>query len=108
MNRAVMKWVGLCIAIVIFAGVGNGLGANPPANKEPLRERLKASPFKIAYECYVDGNWEIYVARADGSGAANLTNTPRENEHYPQISPDGKQICFLADAGEGRATVRSL
>lgn len=77
-------------------------------NAETLRERLKATPFKIAYECYVNDNWEIFVANADGSGTVNLTNTLKENEHYPQISPDGTKISFTADQGEGREAVRSL
>ena len=62
-----------------------------------LRERLKALPFKIAYEAYVEGNWEIFVANADGSEAVNLTATPKDHEHYPQISPDGHRICFLSN-----------
>lgn len=74
----------------------------------PLREQLKASPFKIAYECYVDGNWEIFVMNADGSEPVNLTSTPKEHEHYPQVSPDGTKICFSVDEGEGRDAVRSL
>jgi len=51
----------------------------------PLRERLKASSFKIAYECYVNNNWEIFVINADGSEPVNLTQTPNEHEHYPQV-----------------------
>src|SRR5450759_745213 len=74
----------------------------------PLRERLKASSFKIAYECYVNNNWEIFVINADGSEPVNLTQTPNEHEHYPQVSPDGTKICFSVDTGEGRDTVRSL
>jgi TolB protein len=74
----------------------------------PLKERLKESPFKIAYECYVNGNWEIFVMNADGSEPRNLTQTPKEHEHYPQVSPDGAKICFSVDAGEGRDAVRSL
>lgn len=73
-----------------------------------LRERLKASGFKIAWESYVGGNSEIFVIGADGSDAANLTRTPSEHEHYPQVAPDGKKICFNVDAGEGRTAVRSL
>src|SRR5437870_306092 len=72
----------------------------------PLKERLKNSPFKIAYETYVDGNWEIFVMNADGSNPVNLTRTPKEHEHYPQISPDGTKICFSVDDGEGRDAVR--
>jgi len=79
------------------------------AAAEPsLRERLKTTGYKIAYECYVDGNWEIFVSSADGSDATNLTRTPDQNEHYPQVSPDGTKICYSIDAGEGREAVRSL
>jgi len=45
---------------------------------------------------------------ADGSDPTNLTRTPQEHEHYPQVSPDGTKICFSVDAGEGRDAVRSL
>ncbi len=73
-----------------------------------LKERLRASSFKIAYECYVNDNWEIFVMDADGSQPVNLTGTPNEHEHYPQVSPDGTKICFSVDAGEGRDAIRSL
>jgi len=80
-----------------------------PANGQPaLREVLKKLPFKIAYECYVDNNWEIFVVNADGSKPVNLTSTPKVHEHYPQVSPDGTHICFSIDEGEGREAVRSL
>jgi len=78
------------------------------SGQAPLRERLKASPFKIAYETYVDNNWEIFVMNADGSAPVNLTRTPNEHEHYPQVSPDGTKICFSVDEGQGRDAVRSL
>jgi Tol biopolymer transport system component len=73
-----------------------------------FRERLRALPFRIAYECYVNNNWEIFVMNADGSDPVNLTRTPNANEHYPQISPDATKICFAVDEGEGRDAVRSL
>jgi Tol biopolymer transport system component len=73
-----------------------------------LKERLKRSPFKIAYECYLNDNWEIFVMNADGTNPINLTGTPKEQEHYPQVSPDGTKICFSVDLGEGRDAVRSL
>src|SRR5215471_10396925 len=77
---------------------------------EPVsfHDQLKNSSFKIAHECYVDDNWEIFVMNADGSNPVNLTHTPKEHEHYPQISPDGAKICFSVDEGEGRDAVRSL
>ena len=73
-----------------------------------LRQSLRESNLKIACESYVERNWEILVMNADGSEPVNLTRTPKVHEHYPQVSPDGKRICFVADEGEGRETVRSL
>ena len=83
------------------------LGA-PAHGQAPLRDTLKALPFKIAYESYADGNSDILVMNADGSNPVKLTQTPTEQEHYPQISPDGTKICFVSDVGEGRDTVRSV
>ncbi len=74
----------------------------------PFQERLQKLPFKIAYESYVDGNWDIFVMNADGSHPVNLTHTPKVHELYPQVSPDGSKICFVVDKGEGRDTVRSV
>jgi Tol biopolymer transport system component len=80
----------------------------PTSAQAPLRDTLKALPFKIAYESYADGNSDILVMNADGSNPVKLTQTPTEQEHYPQISPDGLKICFVSDVGEGRDTVRSV
>jgi Tol biopolymer transport system component len=88
---------------VLVAVTGPACGA-----ATPLRERLKATPFKIAYETYVNDNWEIFVMNADGSDPVNLTQTPKQHEHYPQVSADGARILFSVDEGEGREAVRSL
>jgi hypothetical protein len=84
--------------------------ATPCLCSEPVsfHDQLKNSSFKIAHECYIDDNWEIFVMNADGSNPVNLTHTPKEHEHYPQISPDGSKVCFSVDEGEGRDAVRSL
>jgi Tol biopolymer transport system component len=78
------------------------------AESIPLRDRLEQAHFRIAYETYVDRNWEIFAMDADGSHLVNLTQTPNLHEHYPQISPSGEKICFVCDEGEGRDAVRSL
>ena len=84
------------------------VGGIMAAAQSSFPQRLKPLPFKIAYESYVNSNWEIFVMNADGSNPVNLTKTPKEHEHYPQVSPDGTKICFTVDQGEGRDTVRSL
>jgi Tol biopolymer transport system component len=78
------------------------------AESIPLRGRLEQTRFKIAYETYVNRNWEIFAMDADGSQPVNLTQTPDLHEHFPQISPNGEKICFVCDEGEGRDAVRSL
>ena len=94
---------GLIVSAALFTTAATA--ADGPA---PFRERLSSLPFKIAYETYVNDNWEIYVMSADGSKPVNLTDTPKEHEHYPQVSPDGSKICFSVDQGEGRDAVRRL
>ena len=97
-----------CLAcLLVVPAVALLLPASADA-QTPLRELLKATGFKIAYESYVDGNSDIWVMNADGSNPVKLTDTPNEQEHYPQISPDASKICFVSDVGEGRDTVRSL
>ncbi len=114
----VIGWVSYfltcCMRTRLF-GLGGVLAAvvslNPiagAADAGPLRDQLKALPFKIAYESYVDGNSDIFVMNADGSDPVNVTQTPDMSEHYPQISPDGARMCFVADKGEGRDAIRSL
>ena len=99
-----MLW-SLCFAVLLLSCSGFVETARAQA---PLRERLQALPFKIAYESYQNDNSDLFVMNADGSNPVNLTQTPQEQEHYPQISPDGTKMCFVADVGEGRDTVRSV
>lgn len=105
-----MPHITRCIGLVLALESAAGLAMAAPQvdARPPLRTGLTALPFKIAYESYVNDNWEIFVMNADGAEPANLTNTPQEHEHYPQVSPDGTKMCFVVDQGEGRDTVRSL
>src|SRR6059036_1706723 len=95
-------------ARVLSIGIAALTGLSSAVAQTPFREQLKSLPFKIAHECYVNDNWEIFVMNADGSGAINFTQTPNIHEHYPQISPDGTKLCFSVDEGEGREAIRSL
>jgi len=93
----------LTVLLILFTW-----GIQTACAQAPLRESLKTLPFKIAYESYVNDNSDIFVMNADGLNPLNLTQTPKEQEHYPQVSPDGTKLCFVSDVGEGRDTVRSL
>jgi hypothetical protein len=110
MRRMLLHCAATCAATTLgLAFIASAApGGEAPATTPPLENRLKATPFKIAYESYVDGNSDIFLMNADGSNKVNLTHTPDVNEHYPQVSPDGTRICFNVDQGEGRDAVRSL
>src|ERR1043166_2243642 len=84
------------------------LQEQPEGATRELLEELKHCRHKILYESFRDGNWEIYIANADGSNATNLTKTSDVDEVYPKASPDGTKICFCADEGKGDAKVRNL
>ena len=50
---------------------------------------------RIAFESESDGNVEIYVMNADGTGLTNLTNNSA-GDWIPAWSPDGSQIAFAS------------
>jgi Tol biopolymer transport system component/tRNA A-37 threonylcarbamoyl transferase component Bud32 len=42
---------------------------------------------RIAFDSDRDGDWEIYIMNADGSGQVNLTNSPDTADHLPAWEP---------------------
>ena len=48
-----------------------------------------------------EGNREIYVMNADGSGLIRLTFQPG-HDYQPSWSPDGKRIAFTAEYANNR------
>jgi len=77
-------------------------------SESELREQLRAVPHQILYETYVKDNWELFIMNADGGDKRNLTHTKNIHELYPQASPDGSKICFLADVERDGETIRGV
>lgn len=65
----------ICLAVLSACGGGGG--------EEPTRPGAK-----IAFQSNRDGNREIYVMNANGTGQTNLTNNLAE-DFAPAWSPDG-------------------
>jgi len=53
---------------------------------------------QIVFMSRREGNWEIYIVNADGSGLQRLTNDPAE-DGLPTWSPDGNAIAFVSNRG---------
>jgi|GEM_PF-436599 len=51
---------------------------------------------KVVFVSNKDGNYEIYVAYADGNGTFRLTNN-KVKDKEPSWSPDGEKILFISD-----------
>jgi Tol biopolymer transport system component len=56
---------------------------------------------RILFSAMREGQWNVYVMRADGAEATKLTNNPGVNYYTPAWSPDGKQIVFSARQSKG-------
>ncbi|MCX6909029.1 MAG: hypothetical protein NTY01_13445 [Verrucomicrobia bacterium] len=100
-HRRLLHLFSIILLTAVFATVSTRAA-------DDLRAELGKLPFKIVFETYRDGNWEIFQINADGSRPVNLTKTPKINECYPQVSPDGSKIAFTVDEGEGEAKARNV
>ena len=73
-----------------------------------LKAEVKNMRSRIVFETFRNNNWDLFMVDADGSNPVNITNTPKVNELYPHVSPDGKKVCFVVDEGEGDSKTRNV
>jgi Tol biopolymer transport system component len=88
----------------IYAVDGNGTGLTRLTFTDDLSEfdpAVSPDGQRIAFTRQLtDGNFEIFVMNADGSGETNLTNDPA-TDLRPDWSPDGSRIAFNSNRGAG-------
>jgi Tol biopolymer transport system component len=50
------------------------------------------------YEGFGTNHWsDIWMMNPDGTGQANVTNTPDSQEYDPELSPDGSRVAFISN-----------
>jgi Tol biopolymer transport system component len=80
----------------IFVIGSNGAGETNITQSASGNDSPSWSPdgTKIAFSSNRDGNWEIYVMNADGSGVTRLTTNRSADDAAPVWSPDASRIAF--------------
>ncbi|MBK7780679.1 MAG: PD40 domain-containing protein [Ardenticatenia bacterium] len=88
------QWLAI-LATAVLAPDGHGYAWPRLRLVAAAPDALPLARGDIAFESMRDGNAEIYVMNADGSGQTRLTNNPAVDRD-PAWSPDGRQIVFAS------------
>jgi len=98
-SHARLKETGLRAGSVsVLASLSAILLVTAPAAGRGTAVRSVQASTKIAFQSNRDGDFEIYVMNADGSGQRRLTQNPAKDAS-PAWSPDGRRIAFSSDRG---------
>jgi hypothetical protein len=65
-----------------------------PGVAQPGEHPIPGAP-AIAISAAPDGNWDLYLLPdGDAANRVALTNTPSDQECFPQLSPDGSRLVY--------------
>jgi tetratricopeptide (TPR) repeat protein len=89
-----------CGLFVIPSGKGAQPATQLTESQEDAAPAVSPRPAdaRVAFMSSRDGNWEIYIMNADGSGLKRLTNDAA-HDGLPTWSPDGKSLAFVSNSG---------
>jgi len=86
MRIAQLLAVSIGLTLAMAGCGGSGSTPAPPGEVRPL-----------AFVSNRDGDDEIYVMRADGTGLVNVTDDPTADDTGPAWSPDRTRIAYVSD-----------
>ena len=68
-----------------------------------LAPSLSADGSKVAWESNRSGDWEVYVASTDGTGAppVNVSNDSDADDYSPSLSADGSKVAWRSTRSGG-------
>lgn len=94
-----MRWrkAAVLIALAVAAAVGSAWGAASVSSPEAatrLAEEVRGQGWILYGARSLQGDWDLFRCRPDGSQAHALTQTPAWNEGSPQVSRDGRRLLF--------------
>lgn len=90
-----MKWLWLVIAVVVVSVFVFRMFWSSEES-ESSGGNVVSPPPSIAFVSDRDGDAEIYVMNADGSGVEQLTDN-EFGDYFPTWSPDGRRIAFISE-----------
>jgi WD40-like Beta Propeller Repeat len=65
-----------------------------PGVAQPAEHPIPGAP-AIVVSAAPDGNWDLYLLPdGDAGHRVALTNTPRDEERFPKLSPDGSRLVY--------------
>jgi len=92
-----MKQITLFLTAAMFILLLISSGCSKTINPtEPAAAVITGVTGKIAFTSDRDGNFEVYVMNADGSGQTDLTNN-QAKDGVSSWSPDGKKLVFSSN-----------
>jgi Tol biopolymer transport system component len=75
-------------------GTGQRQLTHVPDDKTAASPAWSPDGRRIAFQSNVDGEFQLWVMNADGSGQTRLLSDPGYNHYQPSWSPDGTKLVF--------------